>query len=333
MNKCRNITDFFKPSASLTHPAKRPRLAEEDEDVGDSIVLARPSPKSPKIHMPPSSEQHSLKDSPTSSALTSIGSDSSADYPSAASTRTVGVQTAPSTTHTQSSGSHTSQGPVLLSSQRVTRHGQTVIKNSDDDSDSDESLEDLDEILSIRKTARISSPPTEPDLPPVPSPTQSEARTRRGRPSKNVNTPLPVVPKYKISLDTLVAHAVNDDAAEADVVEARHRVASLDRQRAALEARVGDGQIDGSVDKKLLTSMVSHDGDNENIDRLMHAIERTEALQFQKSWSFFDPTRVMDIPQQKDFPIFRQEALWKEVAGSKHELYSAWVRINVTRFV
>ena len=330
MYKCRNITDFFRPSAPPRHPTKRPRQEEEEEDVGDSIVLARPCPK---LHVPPSPEQHTLEDSPTSSALTSIGSDSSIDYPSAASKQTVGIQTAPTTTHTQSSGSQTSRGPVLLSSQRVTRHGQTVIRNSDDESDSDESLEDLDEILSIRKTARISSPPTEPDLPPVPSTTQSKPRSRRGRPSKNVTTPLPVAPNCKFSLDTLVAHAVYDDAAEAGAVEARHLVASLDQQRAALEAKVGNGQADGSVDTKLLATMVPHDGDNENIDRLMHAIERTEALQLQKSWSFFDSTRVMDIPQQKDFPIFRQGALWKEVAASKRELYSAWVHVYVIRFV
>ena len=333
MYKFRNITDFFKPSSQPAHPTKRPRPEEEDEHVEDSIVLARPGLKSPKTHGPPSPEQHTLEDSPTSSALTSIGSDSSVDCPSAVSTRTLGIQTAPATTHTQSSGSHTSHGPVLLSSQRVTRHGQTVIKNSDDESVSDESLEDLDEILSIRRTAHISSPLTEPDLPTVPSTTRSKLRIRRGRPSKNPNTPSPVVPQYTFSLDTLVAHAVQDDATEADVVEARHLVASLDQRRAALEAKVGNGHAEASVDKKLLTTIVSHGGDNENIDRLMHAIERTEALQVQKSWSFFDPTRVINIPRQKDFPICRQGALWKEVATSKHELYPPWLNVYVIRFV
>ena len=323
MYKSRHITDFFKSFGRSVSSTKRSRQ-EEDDDLEDTIALARRRTKSPKILEPSPEEDHNFKSTARSSSLTPIDSDASIDSSNGPQTKTAGVQTVPIATPGHSFGSHASNGPVMTSSQRVTKNGETIIKNSDDESDSDDSLEDLDDLLSNRKSPRISSPPTEPDLPPVSATAQTRHSSRRTGHARSAIKALPVVPKYRFSLDTLVAHAAKDDAAEARAAEARQLVDSLDHRSTALEVKVGKGQVEGNVNKRLLTTLVAQDGDEDNIDRLMHAIERTEALQIQKSWSFFDLREQADVSEQEEFPKVPRTAVWKGVVEGKNT-FCYWV--------
>ena len=181
-----------------------------------------------------------------------------------------------------------------------------MVTNSDDEgSDTDTSLGDIDELLRLRRQPpeQISSPLTEPDssisTPSVRSSSGSEpeaditvhVRTRR-RNLVNKQSSLRQssdAPKYKFDLGSLVKRCQKDEACEEGIARARSLLATLERKDTSALAQDG-GHLDEKrrVDADLITFAMKQQGDDSDTKRLMLAIERTEALEEDLSWSFFE---------------------------------------------
>ena len=304
MYKNRNITDFFKPFAH-PRPSQRPR---EDDSAADKAAFLEPPSGSPRLT--PAEQVLPCHSSPSkisqTSALTSLRSDDSIIRD----LEEVNVlPESPIKTALESFGSN---GPILASSQRITRNGEVMIRNSDDESDSDASLDDIDELLAAhKKPVSHSSPPTEPDLPslPIQTPARLNRRSGLGRSTRSAKAGRDIYispPKPKFSLDKLIAQAEADDAAEAGIEKARRLIGALDEKSIVLESKLDHSKGDTEMDKTLLASIMNEHGERrgkeELIDKLMHAIERTEVLERPETWSFFNKTELKPPPELPDFP-------------------------------
>ena len=212
-----------------------------------------------------------------------------------------------------------SQGPVITSSQRVVKNGGVVVTNSDDEgSDTDASLGDIDELLRLRRQPpeQISSPLTEPDSPiltpslsssPKPKPgldlEPGATTARRTRGSKSVGkyselNSLPRAPKYKFDLDCLVKRSEKDEISAEGITKAKNLLATLDQDGCSATAKRDVSVMRNPVDPGLVASVMKEQGDENHAKRLMLAIERTEALQQNLSWSFFEEeTEDTDVEQ------------------------------------
>ena len=204
---------------------------------------------------------------------------------------------------------------LLTSSQRIFRKGQVMIRNSDDEtdsadqSDSDDSLRDFDAMLEAQKTLlnvqsqAISQAPG--------SSTEGAQRTRRkGKtvaPKKESyiyrdNSPVPPK-KYKYSLETLAKRRKQEDASSAAIHRARSMVEALDRQG------VSSVEKKPIVDSGVLDTVLKEHGSEDNIGRLKAAIERTEAFDHDKTWSFFGARADEAKSDSAVFPRIEDERL------------------------
>lgn len=190
-----------------------------------------------------------------------------------------------------------SQGPVLVSSQRMVINGETIIRNSDDESDSEASLEDIDELLVARQPAstlpsashrvELSSPgPTGQGRSVTRSKTKGAKADRTLQSSSNVSAR----PPYKFSLDSLRRQNEQNEATEAGTMEAWSLLDSVEEN--ASSQTKPQNQISANeaqkIDADLMTSVLKEKRENEDIGRLMTAIQRTEAFHLSKVWSFFE---------------------------------------------
>ena len=205
------------------------------------------------------------------------------------------------------------QGPILTSSQRVIKSGEVMIRNSEDEaSNSDSSLADIDDLLASKKAAEKSSPLTEPELP---SPqidiynSCDRSRTRRKAKSTAIadnlrrTTPLPVIPKYKFSLESLIKQSKKYEESETQTSKARVLLQSLEQEKDnAIDGGTGILDEGSKVNEELVASVMQQHGEGEDVGRLMTAIERTEALYQGKSWSFFEGSEVIPESKEGSFP-------------------------------
>lgn len=321
MYKTRNITDFFKPFAQ---PPSKKRLREDGRTSLDKVFACeRPRSKSPRIIKAETAASIplTLPSSSLTSSLTSLDSDARSEEEEEGRANNVPRETDGMPVNT----SFGLQGPVLTSSQRVMRKGQVMITNSDDESDSGTSLDDLDELLNLTRHNVPSSPSTEADLPPSTSMKKRRSseerrvgRTRSGKCKNIAQLPdaLPVMPKYKFSLQSLIAQAEEDEAAETGAIQAKEIVDALDEQRAAREAKhgpVGRNHGKESASEGLLVSLREKKGEVESIDRLVQAIQRTEALHQERSWSFFTSAEPTSPHEIADFPRSDSLGIWHDI--------------------
>ncbi|KAL8802373.1 MAG: hypothetical protein Q9182_003863 [Xanthomendoza sp. 2 TL-2023] len=302
----RSIADFFKPFAHSRHNQISP-----DHDFADHLRPAqrsRSNTPQPNTHPVPEQAIDAIPivSSQSSSLLSSLP-DSTPDaaedpFNLPHDLSTVRSDTiAPARSYREElSGSQTA---ILPSSQRVVRNGEVVIKDSDDDrSDSDDSLEDLDALIAPRRPPIASSPPSQDDLPSLqPSASSrwsSGAKDGKGSRSKSgftVPKGLPSteikLPTYKFSLAALIKQSQNDANSRTSRQDAKHLLDSLD-----VEEPIATTKVNLELDKDLLASVIRDDEDGTDLGRLMAAIERTEALQQEEAWSFFDRDHeVLDI--------------------------------------
>ena len=290
------ITDFFKPFAIASN-SKRPRQESESDYT---IKNGRSASKSPRLQDAMNSNDE-LQDGLSSSMVSSLTPLSSSDdvTPEASDPRRADVSSASHNPYiSTASDPYESFAPGLTSSQRVMKNGQMVVTNSDGDSDSDASLDDVEELLMGTKHSEL------PYFTEVPFPTLPfEGRTRQDRTKEmryrakeetptrkaHASTPRLNMPKYKFSIDSLIAQVEKEDAAEAGAQQARLAVRALNNQRKARDSKLGSmKKEEATVEEGLLTSMVKDKDSNEGFDRLMQAIKRTEALHHDKTWLFFD---------------------------------------------
>ena len=305
MFKNRNITDFFKPFAN-PRPAKRARH-DPDEPAKELKAPAPVCSSSPRLAVRakhnPSDARPSLDDLTTSSLSSLQSEDSTLFVPDKIAREIVQPDIFSETTV-----------PVLGSSQRVSRNGELVIRNSDDETDSEVSLDDIGDILVGKKSTLVSSPPTEPDLPQPPTahrirPIRQDEKLR----SERVSATFTPTTKYKFSLASLIAKAEQDDATDEGTAQARQLIESLEDRRAALEAKVDQDRGMKDLDIGPLMSYAQKYGDGDAVGKLMQAIERTEALSTQNCWSFFKSTTPEKIEGKsnplEDFPRIESSLL------------------------
>ncbi len=172
------------------------------------------------------------------------------------------------------------------------RNGVLLIRSSDSEGEnSDSSLEDVDAIMARfqRKPEGNTHAGTSET---GPHEERRQLRTRHPRaskagPTKRSSSPQRPKPQYKFSLNSLIALSDKDSISEA-------KIASV---KARLEAGATDGATDLSThghdpefDRNLLASVVEGDAGGEGegrAQRLFQAMERTDALQQDTVWHFF----------------------------------------------
>ncbi|MCJ1408291.1 hypothetical protein MMC19_002365 [Ptychographa xylographoides] len=318
MYKNQNITDFFKPFAQ-PRSAKRPR---HDSDADNALLETPQQHSSPTLPTPSKSFSPPRPPSlqPSTSSSLSFSSHSS-DGPS----RQVldDVPTA--------SASNSTSGRVTASSRRIVKDGEDMIGNSDDESSSDLSLEDLLDLIDPHREAAKSD-----HREPEPSSTSAGTQTlpaRVARPERSTRSTRrdaaqaapQLTKKPKFSLDFLVAQAEEDDAAEKETAQARRLVGSLDDKRAMLEAKLEQAKKKTEIDKEAVAVAVQMHGETDNISKLMEAIERTEALCTQRSWSFFEAQSSTIILQHPHSGPALLENVPQEFLGTDSDMQMPFV--------
>ena len=324
MSRRSNITDFFKPSA---HP--QPNKRHQPDDLEKSRAFRPSGSNTPggedRIRQKNKDRDVSIahKDQvDVAAGNCSNGLDSQSQSRRGGPTPNSSIE-AGVARRKEEMEPLGSQGPVLTSSQRVVKNGEVMIRNSDDESDSDTSLDDIDELLVARKIAMISPEPREHD-PPLPLLAKrkdleigvsTRNRTRRIVPTTkpDLSSSRPVLPKYKFSLESLQQRTDYDKALEAGTAKAKLLLDTFEQHTTgdSIDPAKSKG-TSAKVDAALLVSVMNQKGEQEDIDRLLMAIQRTEAFHQGKSWSFFDGLQRSSAFEHAELPI-PQDRQWRSI--------------------
>jgi len=313
----RDIASFFKPFAQ-TIPAKRPLPSLENEEVAyittkpkqdDEVVYIATKPKQTDLRTPQSGPRFKNVTSP---CWTPIGPDSGgsvkipirsprpkalqepvASFSSRLSAQYKGLPAQKRIKDVKSPGP--SQQPLSFanlptSTQSVFEDGKVVVVRGSDGDDSD-SLSSLDDILGRRKseTATSSSSPLELDA------DEYEAERIRTifRFTSGRSQPLVGRDKlrelyskekdHKVDIGSLMVDHIDDQEIEGNVAKAIQGYEASKQEEERSRAQ-------GDIDRNLLAAVVAEaPGASDDMSRLMSAVERTEALNIDRSWSFFGP--------------------------------------------
>lgn len=331
-----NLHNWFKPFSVPKNPKKKRQLS------GNNHEEQRPVKRSP-LNSPKENQSSEDKNETASQANRSTNSGQGSSQPTRSSQqpppvssrqanpdqtslilaldRTI-VQTEPhlvTSTPTQDDTKSRiltipSSQSVLTSSQRMVKNGEVMIRNSDDESFSDSSLEDMDDLLR-RKPSREASPPPESQLPDVSSKKSVDGKAKRkmrksARTEKPASPPpstLPVMPRvYKYSLESLAKQKKQHEASEVGLARATSMLQSYNERKAD---RGQSSENKGTSEVDLINRFMKDHGENPDASRLKTAIQRTEALQHGKSWSFFDNHSDTPLLEETDFPAVEDERL------------------------
>jgi hypothetical protein len=175
-----------------------------------------------------------------------------------------------------------SLGGSFNASQRILKDGQEVVISSDgDDTDSISDLEDPAVLFATKNKPKNALPP-----PP-----------KKYQPNKALLAQLSAPTKYKYTIDSLVHDAVDDDEIEANVARARATVEEL--QQNGVQGAAGASKK--RLNEGMLASALGGDSDQgPGLQRLFDAVRRTEALEQNRTWRFFDYGQM--TPATPDFP-------------------------------
>lgn len=168
-------------------------------------------------------------------------------------------------------------------SQRILKGGKEVVISSDgEDTDCASDLEDPDVLFAL------DSKPKKAALPPP----------KRYQPNKSLLAQLAKPKKYKYTIDALVHDAVDDNEMEAKVAKAKATFEQLQQTG----ADGGGGGSTKGLNEGILASALGDDTDEgPGLQRLMDAVRRTEALEQNRTWRFFDDGQM--TPATPNFPL------------------------------
>jgi hypothetical protein len=301
----RDIASFFKPFAQ-TIPAKRPPPSLED----DQVIYIATKPKPTDLRTPQSGSR--FKNATSSPYRSPIGPDSGgsvkipyrsprpkalqepvASFSSRLSAQYKGLPAQRRINDVKSPGP--SQQPLSFanlpsSTQTVFEGGKVVAVRGSDDDDSD-SLSSLDDILGRKKseTATSSSSPIELDA------DEYEAERIRTifRFTSGRSQPLVGRDKlrelyskekdHKVDIGSLMVDHIDDQEVEGNVAKAMQGYEASKQEEEC-------SRVQGDINQNLLAAvMAGAPAESDDISRLMSAVERTEALNIDRSWSFFGP--------------------------------------------
>lgn len=312
----RDIASFFRPYAR-TIPRKRP---SPDPD-GDTIVVNIAAPIQPKTPGKTPNRRHATPfrnvpspERPRFSPLQTPKSGRSVSIPirspiplrtgTPASSRRPLFERVNNPTQQLPSTDHSFSFSDLKSSeQRIVQDGVLVgVRDSDDDTDSLESLRD---IFDRRKAEDVTSNSSPPDV----DGDKQESERLRLLSMYQKPKAAPIVHKDKLRkllksdrntqsmFDNTLQELFEDQELEASI--ARHR------EEYEISTRELDATGQAEISKRILTGIARENDDaGDNVSRLLNAVERTDALSTEKSFSFFGPSGMNDWSEE---PIFRRE--------------------------
>lgn len=174
-----------------------------------------------------------------------------------------------------------------------------MVTNSDEDDDSSSSsLEDLDEMISLK---RVGTREAHQERVHWDTRGEIEAPRRTSRRSEAVATP-PLAARFKehqFSLAILAEQQRDLQTSEEDVARIN---ALLDARKQIPTASGHTDSMRTLPDESVIDAVMNDRGDEEDVDRLKHAIRRTEALHHDKKWSFFHARPEPEVAKFPDFP-------------------------------
>ncbi|PYH45400.1 uncharacterized protein BP01DRAFT_382836 [Aspergillus saccharolyticus JOP 1030-1] len=173
-------------------------------------------------------------------------------------------------------------GSSFNSSQRIVKDGKEVVMGSDG--------EDTDSIGSLESPADLFMKFANTNHSPLASELARSDRTTSAKTSMLTRLEKPA-PTYKNTLDSLVIAAVDDQETEAGIAKLRE---SFDK--AAKEPVHRKGQLHEGI----LTSALGDGEDEMDMQRLLHALRRTDAFDPAKAWHFFEFKE--ELPPTLEFP-------------------------------
>ncbi|KAL8759690.1 MAG: hypothetical protein Q9184_003539 [Pyrenodesmia sp. 2 TL-2023] len=310
------ITDFFMPYGP--RQTKRP---PSNGDPDSKRALQRPRLDTPQVNVPQTTELSIPWIAPNDAILiSSQSSDLSSlhDFPPSTPVKSPRPASAISEGKPKESNASSafagdvtlSQVPVISSSQRTVKHGKVVIRDSDEDrSDTDTSLEDIDNLIGAHNPPAVSLPGSEDEsrLHATRARAGKSARNYQDRSAAAVAPPPTAKAKHKFSLETLLKEREKEKESRLIVENARHLLDGLDEQKSlSTETR------NGTLDVDLLATLIEDENDGGNIGRLMGAIGRTEALDQQKRWSFFEDNQDDIAVEPSECPAV-VDAFWQRI--------------------
>jgi len=331
--KKRDIADFFKPyarSSANTVPQKRPSPSQHVGGDADPTTKSKPAlnktPTAGRRLQNVANSPRSLVSSPRSAtdARTAVSMPIRSPRPGppspeSASTykpRTLFVTERKDRGNLPGSKSSLNFADIPPTTPRVVEEKDVVvIRDSDDDS---ESLESLEDIFGRRKedvTTSSTSPP-EADGEKV------EAERVKTMVSLTRGRSIPVVGKDKLrSLYAQerqrkfdISGILGDHFDDAEIEE-NVKKAQAAYEESQLELELGR-QVE--LDRNLLAAVVQSEDGQDGLERLMNAVQRTEALASDKTFSFFGTDGPKDwaeeeLPVQYSFPDAAiPRALWRK---------------------
>ena len=331
----RSIADFFKPFAFTQH--SQSALADDEaENPKPSQRLRSVTPPPSDIHSgaeqaETSNSANVLPEASSQSSILSSLPGSTPIAPEESFHRPLELPTVPycDIASGQSLGASFtgSQAAVIPSSQRIVRNGKVIIKDSDDErSGSDVSLEDLDDLITPRKPSPISPPSSQIDFPshqpsgagPL---TGIKTTKKKGTGTWHAATDDrsdtgKKLPTYKFSLDALIKQTQKYETSRESIHGARQLLESLEEQKP-----VGKAISITGLDKDLLAAVIKKNDDETDLGRLMVAIERTEALHQDETWSFFIGNNQIAEVQPEECPSVADRH-WQSVLEGSSALQS-----------
>ncbi|CRG86186.1 Protein LUTEIN DEFICIENT 5, chloroplastic [Talaromyces islandicus] len=290
MPQPRTIKDYFKRPSFVTTPKEALR---EKESFSSSFPAAS-QPSSP-LSDPPSDLPSQLL--------------SSQQLPDEERPRATARSSVPVSSH------HTSDATLqpassFNSSQRIVKNGMEIVVDSDAESGEslDSSLESAEELLnrflgSSSKHTKDSESPA-PDSTSQPWSRASKFRYSQSRPVLNLKAK-----NYKFSMASLVTRSVDDSEAEAGVAKAKAQLQNEEHKN-----RSSPGGPDGNsgIHEDVLASAFAAEKEESELQRLLDAVRRTEALEVEKSWSFFGNgynIQSPEFPRNSILPSARESFL------------------------
>lgn len=215
---------------------------------------------------------------------------------------------------------------ITRSSQRIVKNGAIVIRSSDDESDSDSSPDDIDGLIA-RESAPNSTPPTESELALPLANTQTGQKIRASSRLKTPNTAVSLTPQvqpkfrmppeYKYSLASLVQRSKEEKALEENIAKAKSALDSHDIDNSLIfGGSHGSAPTEAKIDTTLLVSVMKKKNEGEDIDRLLMAVQRTEAFDLGTTWSFFDDLQGILPSKQAEFPTLTGTR-WEGILNGK----------------
>ncbi|EMR90831.1 hypothetical protein BcDW1_535 [Botrytis cinerea BcDW1] len=266
-----NIRQFFKPTQQASTSSSTPLSTtsrNNDQIISGSSLSTTPRPTGLV----------------SSAAMESMSSPQSSSSPSS-----------PQSTSSLST-------PPITIPQSSSNISNGVVPCSDDEGDSDSSLEDLDVIFKTNRTAPIA---TSSALAPV-SPRAS--RFRNGPISSAKRSPMALkTTQYKFDLKHLMGTAVADRALE-EKEKRLEEIAQEDTEMGDDEPTAFNDDIHGGILRKL--NEEKEDGGGKDIQKVLKAVRRTEAGNVGSRWYFFETGETPTI-KRRPFPTSSLPKSWK----------------------